>query len=158
MALHCGPAGVGTATQQLPTAAAEEPGDAAQRLRGARILLVEDNDINQEVARELLLDFGVVVDVADNGRIAVDKVQAADYDLVFMDMQMPEMDGPAATRAIRRIERLRGLRIVAMTANAMKQDRQACLAAGMNDYLVKPIDPDELRAVLLRWLGSRGAK
>jgi two-component system sensor histidine kinase/response regulator len=116
---------------------------------------VEDNDINQIVARELLLDFGVVVDVADNGRIAIDMVQAAPYDLVFMDMQMPEMDGATATRAIRRIESLRNLCIVAMTANAMEQDRQACLAAGMNDYLGKPIEPDELRAMLLRWLGSR---
>ena len=116
---------------------------------------MEDNDINQIVAREMLLDFGAVVDVADNGRIAVDMVQAAPYDMVFMDMQMPEMDGPSATRAIRRIERLQGLCIVAMTANAMEQDRQACLAAGMNDYLAKPIEPDELRAVMLRWFGAR---
>jgi CheY-like chemotaxis protein/anti-sigma regulatory factor (Ser/Thr protein kinase) len=143
--------------QPQPVAAlAEPPTEAAlAALRGARILLVEDNDINQIVARELLLEFGVVVDVADNGRIAVDMVQAAPYDLVFMDMQMPEMDGPSATRAIRRIDGLQGLCIVAMTANAMEQDRQACLAAGMNDYLGKPIEPDDLRAMLLRWLGPR---
>jgi len=143
--------------QPQPAAASPEaPTEAAlAALCGARILLVEDNDINQIVARELLLDFGVVVDVADNGRIAVDMVQSAAYDLVFMDMQMPEMDGPSATRAIRRIERLRDLCIVAMTANAMEQDRQACFAAGMNDYLMKPIEPDELRRVMLRWLGSR---
>jgi two-component system sensor histidine kinase/response regulator len=141
---------------QPAAASAEAPTDAAlAALCGARILLVEDNDINQIVARELLLDFGVVVDVADNGRIAVDMVQLAPYDLVFMDMQMPEMDGPSATRAIRCIEGLRDLCIVAMTANAMEQDRQACFAAGMNDYLGKPIEPDELRAVILRWLGSR---
>jgi len=140
--------------QPQHAAAPEAPTEAAlAALRGARILLVEDNDINQIVAREQLLDFGVVVDVADNGRIAVDMVQAAPYDLVFMDMQMPEMDGPSATRAIRCIERLRDLRIVAMTANAMEQDRQACFVAGMDDYLCKPIDPDELRAVMLRWLG-----
>ncbi|HSV34753.1 MAG TPA: response regulator [Ramlibacter sp.] len=70
-------------------------------------------------------------------------------------MQMPELDGPSATRAIRRIDELQGLCIVAMTANAMEQDRQACFAARMNDYLTKPIEPDGLRAMLLRWLGSR---
>ncbi|HET6829408.1 MAG TPA: ATP-binding protein, partial [Ramlibacter sp.] len=142
-----------------PASAAAEPqassSAALEALRGARILLVEDNDINQIVARELLLDNGLEVDVADNGRIAVDMAQAAGYDLVFMDMQMPEMDGPTATRMLRGMDRLRGLRIVAMTANAMEQDRQACLAAGMDDYLTKPIDPDALRAMLLRWLGPR---
>ncbi len=147
------------APQGQPQPAAAAAGapidDALAAVCGARILLVEDNDINQIVARELLLDFGVVVDVADNGRIAVDMVQAAAYDLVFMDMQMPEMDGPSATRAIRRIDRLRDLCIVAMTANAMEQDRQTCFDAGMNDYLGKPIEPDELRAVMVRWLGSR---
>jgi two-component system sensor histidine kinase/response regulator len=121
-------------------------------LRGRRILLVEDNDINQQVARELLEDAGLVVEVAGNGEVALRMVQAAPYDLVFMDMQMPVMDGLAATRAMRQIERLADLPIVAMTANAMEKDHQRCMAAGMNDSVIKPIDPDRLWSVLKRWL------
>ncbi|HWP12894.1 MAG TPA: response regulator, partial [Ramlibacter sp.] len=130
--------------------------DAAQgrlaAIRGARVLLVEDNDINQQVARELLEDAGLVVDVADNGQVALDMVQRAYYDLVFMDMQMPLMDGITATREIRKIDRLARLPIVAMTANAMEQDRRRCIEAGMNDAVIKPIDPDELWNTLLRWV------
>ncbi|MEO7547012.1 MAG: response regulator, partial [Ramlibacter sp.] len=117
-----------------------------------QVLLVEDNDINQLVARELLEDLGLVVEVADNGQIGLEMVQQAHYDLVFMDMQMPVMDGVTATRAIRRIDRLETLPIAAMTANAMEQDRRKCLESGMNDFLVKPIDPQELCALLLRWV------
>jgi two-component system sensor histidine kinase/response regulator len=132
-----------------------ELGAARRRLaaiRGARVLLVEDNDINQQVARELLEDAGLVVDVADNGQIAVDMVQQASYDLVFMDMQMPVMDGLTATRQIREISRLERLPIVAMTANAMEQDRRKCIEAGMNDAVIKPIDPQNLWDTLLRWV------
>ncbi|WP_298927974.1 response regulator [uncultured Ramlibacter sp.] len=121
-------------------------------IRGARILLVEDNDVNQMVARELLEDAGLVVETADNGRVAMVMAQRTAYDLVFMDMQMPVMDGLAATRALRQLAPLAGLPIVAMTANAMEQDRRKCLDAGMNDFLVKPIDPDALWAILLRWI------
>jgi two-component system, sensor histidine kinase and response regulator len=121
-------------------------------LRGLRVLLVEDNDFNQQVATELLADGGVSVEIAENGRIAVDKVGAAPYDIVLMDMQMPVMDGVAATREIRR-QGHAGLPIIAMTANAMQADRDKCAAAGMNDYLTKPIDPDELFACLLKWRG-----
>jgi two-component system sensor histidine kinase/response regulator len=121
-------------------------------IRGARVLLVEDNDINQQVARELLEDAGLVVDVADNGQIALDMVRRAFYDLVFMDMQMPVMDGITATREIRKIDRLGWLPIVAMTANAMEQDRRRCIEAGMNDAVIKPIDPQELCDTLLRWV------
>uniref|UniRef100_UPI00184F2830 response regulator n=1 Tax=Ramlibacter sp. TaxID=1917967 RepID=UPI00184F2830 len=121
-------------------------------LRGRRILLVEDNEINQQVARELLQDAGLRVDVADNGAIALHMAREADYDLVFMDMQMPVMDGVTATRAMRDVARLRELPIVAMTANAMAQDRDKCMAAGMNDFLVKPIDPAAMWAILLRWI------
>jgi two-component system sensor histidine kinase/response regulator len=128
---------------------------ALAALTGARILLVEDNDINQQVARELLQDAGLQVDVADNGEIALHLVQQRPYDLVFMDMQMPVMDGVTATRAIRHIDALEHLPIVAMTANAMAQDRRKCLNAGMSDFLVKPIDPQELRSVLLRWIRPR---
>jgi two-component system sensor histidine kinase/response regulator len=121
-------------------------------LRGARILLVEDNDINQQVARELLEDAGLVVEVADNGEIALAMLQRSAFDLVFMDMQMPVMDGVTATREIRRMARFANLPIVAMTANAMEQDRRKCMDAGMNDFLVKPIDPQELWSILLRWV------
>jgi two-component system sensor histidine kinase/response regulator len=125
---------------------------ALAALRGARILLVEDNDINQMVATEILEDAGLVVEVAENGQVALEKVQQSYYDLVFMDMQMPVMDGVSATREIRKIARLAELPILAMTANAMEQDRRLCLAAGMNDTVIKPIDPKLLWAALLRWI------
>ncbi|NUB07726.1 response regulator [Azospirillum sp. Vi22] len=124
------------------------------RLRGGRILLAEDNDLNQQVACELLGDAGLAVEVAENGAIAVDMVQEARYDLVLMDMQMPVMDGVAATLEIRR-QGFADLPIVAMTANAMQADRERCLDAGMNDYLAKPIDPDALWATLLTWIAPR---
>jgi two-component system sensor histidine kinase/response regulator len=121
-------------------------------IRGSRVLLVEDNEINQLVAQEMLTEAGLLVDVAENGRVAVDKVRTGDYDLVFMDMQMPVMDGLTATRMIRETRAPDRLPIVAMTANAMEQDRRRCLEAGMNDTLTKPIDPDALWAALLRWI------
>ena len=129
-------------------------------LRGARVLVVEDNDLNQQIAQELLSDAGFVVDVADNGRIAVDKVVAAwvaqaPYDIVLMDMQMPVMDGVSATEEIRQDARHAELPIVAMTANAMQVDRDRCLAAGMNDFVTKPIDPDALWQALARWIRPR---
>ncbi len=126
-------------------------------VRGARILLAEDNDINQQIASELLGDAGFVVEVAENGQIALDMMQRRDYDLVLMDMQMPVMDGLGATAAIRRIPRLQTLPIVAMTANAMAEDRHKCLEVGMNDFMSKPIDPDDLWRMLLKWIRPRGA-
>ncbi|MDA8231041.1 MAG: response regulator [Magnetospirillum sp.] len=123
-------------------------------LHGARVLLVEDNDLNQQVASELLGDAGFVVDIAENGAVAVEKVRAGDYDIVLMDMQMPVMDGLAATRAIRALPRP-DLPIVAMTANALQADRDRCAAAGMNDYLSKPIDPDALWEALVKWVKPR---
>jgi two-component system sensor histidine kinase/response regulator len=143
---HVAPADEATATDHRLAA-----------VRGARVLLVEDNDINQQVARELLEDIGLVVDVADNGQIALDMVQKAAYDLVFMDMQMPVMDGVTATREIRKLRGFANLPIVAMTANAMEQDRRKCMDAGMNDFLVKPIDPNDMSAILLRWARPRRA-
>jgi two-component system sensor histidine kinase/response regulator len=121
-------------------------------LGGARILLVEDNLLNQEVACELLREAGFTVDVADNGMIGLEKLKAMSYDLVFMDMQMPVMDGVSATLEIRRNAAFASLPVVAMTASAMQADRERCIEAGMNDYIVKPIDPDELWAALLRWV------
>jgi len=122
-------------------------------LRGARILLVEDNEINQEVALGQLEDAEVEVDVADNGQIAVNMIRSKGYDIVLMDMQMPVMDGIEATRIIRADSRFDQLPIVAMTANAMAVDRDRCLAAGMNDHIAKPIDPDQLFGALIRWIG-----
>jgi two-component system sensor histidine kinase/response regulator len=135
-----------------------EPASTGHRtaaIRGSRILLVEDNDINQQVARELLEDAGLVVDVADNGQVALDKLAAGKYDLVFMDMQMPVMDGVTATHHIRAQKHFDTMPVVAMTANAMEQDRRKCMDAGMNDFLVKPIDPEEMWDILLRWIRPR---
>ena len=124
-------------------------------LRGAHILLVEDNDLNQQVASELLQDAGFRVDIADNGLIAVAMVCQTAYDLVLMDMQMPVMDGVAATLEIRAIGQFSDLPIVAMTANAMQADRDRCLAAGMNSFVAKPIEPDDLWRALAQWIRPR---
>jgi CheY-like chemotaxis protein len=116
-----------------------------------KVLIVEDNMINQKVARRVLLQFGYATDLAENGKAAIEAVQRKKYDLVFMDVQMPQMDGLEATRRICGIlmpaERPY---IVAMTANAMKEDRELCLASGMDDYLSKPIRPGDVKEALER--------
>ena len=129
--------------------------DGVAALAGARVLLVEDNELNREVARELLSESGMVIDVAEDGAIALSQVQEAHYDIVLMDMQMPVMDGLTATRRMRELPALSGLPIVAMTANAMREDVEACLSAGMNDHIAKPIDPQDLWAKLVRWIRPR---
>jgi two-component system sensor histidine kinase/response regulator len=144
----------------VPHGAAAEPTDTFKRLvsiRGARVLLVEDNDMNQQVATELLADAGFRVDLAENGAIAVDKVRHDHFDLVLMDMQMPVMNGVTATLEIRKDRRFDALPIVAMTANAMPDDRDRCIAAGMNDHMAKPIEPDALWTLLLKWIPPRHA-
>jgi two-component system, sensor histidine kinase and response regulator len=113
-------------------------------LHGIRVLLVEDNEMNQIVARDLMEDAGIKVEIAANGQEAVDWLTANTCDLVLMDMQMPVMDGMTATRILRARPELAGLPIVAMTANAMEQDRERCLEVGMNDHIAKPFDPDQL--------------
>ncbi|MGB8325382.1 MAG: response regulator, partial [Candidatus Acidiferrum sp.] len=122
---------------------------------GARVLLVEDNELNREVAIGLLEDAHLSIDQAENGAMAVQQLAKQDYDLVLMDMQMPVMDGITATKAIRSNPRFASLPIVAMTANAMERDREQCLAAGMNAHLAKPIDPPKLFEALLRWIPPR---
>jgi predicted ATPase/signal transduction histidine kinase/DNA-binding response OmpR family regulator len=128
-------------------------------IRGARILLVEDNRINQQVATEFLEQLGMRVDVANNGREGVEMASSGDYELVLMDIQMPEMDGFEATRLIRSTPQGVALPIVAMTAHAMAGDREKSLNAGMFDHLTKPIDIGRLSEILIRWLkpGHRAA-
>ncbi|MFO1164490.1 MAG: response regulator, partial [Paracoccus sp. (in: a-proteobacteria)] len=123
-------------------------------LRGQRVLLVEDNEINREIACELLGDAGLVVDHAENGRIACERIalHGDSYAAVLMDVQMPEMDGVEATCQIRRTWSAERLPIIAMTAHAYEEDRQRCLDAGMCDHVAKPIDPVVLLQVLERWL------
>ena len=124
-------------------------------LQGIRVLLVEDNEINQEVALEWLHNAGITTMVACNGREAI-RILAEDIpDAVLMDVQMPEMDGFEATGHIRAEARLDGLPVIAMTAHALKGDREKCLDAGMDDYLTKPIDPEKLFATLARWIDKK---
>jgi CheY-like chemotaxis protein len=121
---------------------------------GLPLLLAEDNPVNQRVAVHMLNRLGHAVDVVDNGALAVAAAASRDYALLLMDCQMPEMDGFAAARAIRDAEKsgARRLPIVAMTANAQQGDREKCLAAGMDDYIAKPVDSVRLAAVLAVWL------
>ena len=119
-----------------------------------RVLLAEDNAINQEVARELLRAAGCEVEVADNGRRAVEMARAGGYDVILMDVQMPELDGIEASRQIRALPGLSRVPIIAMTANAFAEDRAACLAAGMNDHVAKPVVAEQLFATLHDWLSG----
>jgi two-component system, sensor histidine kinase and response regulator len=123
-----------------------------EKIRGAHILLVDDNSINQEVATEFLEDAGMIVTVASNGRECLDALNRSSYDLVLMDIQMPEMDGLEVTRRIRQISQFNNLPIIAMTAHAMAGDRDKSLAAGMNDHITKPIDQAVLNQTLKAWI------
>lgn len=129
------------------------------RHQGKRILVAEDEPINREILCELLEESGLVVDVAEDGLGALALVRSGAYDLILMDMQMPQMNGLEATRQIRLLPGKAQLPIVATTANAFAEDRERCLAAGMNDFIVKPLQPDHLFAVILHWLeqGEEGA-
>ena len=121
-------------------------------LRGAWLLLVEDNEVNQEVAQQILSDAGIRVDIAGNGAIALAKIADNAYDGVLMDCQMPVMDGYQATRKLRQDARYSNLPVIAMTANAMVGDKEKCLDAGMNDFIAKPIDVAQLFGTLARWV------
>ena len=136
------------------------PQATAAPASGLPVLLVEDNRINQRLASKLLEDRGYRVTLAENGQLALDALAHTSFAAVLMDMQMPVMDGLEATRRIRAREAASGLArtpIVAMTANAMQGDRERCLAAGMDDYLSKPINADELFRQLERWAQARPA-
>ena len=124
---------------------------------GKKILLVEDNELNQEIAQSLLSDMGMVVDCLDDGSLAVEKLKTVEpnaYDLILMDVQMPIMNGLDASRCIRAMdsEYLKKIPIIAMTANAFEEDRKAAIDAGMNDHIAKPIDVVKLKEVLKRFL------
>jgi CheY-like chemotaxis protein len=152
--------------EALPSALAAPAAGASQHERSSqppRVLLVEDNVVNQKVAMRMLEKLGCSVDVALNGREAVERVRHEEYELVFMDCQMPEMDGFEATSEIRLFEgeraadgAARRTPIVAMTANAMQGDRDACLEAGMDGYIPKPVKERAVRETLERFLGGRG--
>jgi two-component system sensor histidine kinase/response regulator len=139
--------------------AASPGGHPCAALAGARVLLVEDNKVNQMVGQALLEGLGLTVEIAENGQQAISMIEAEHdhFDAVLMDLQMPVMDGYAATRALRERPGTAGLPIVAVTANALPSERERCLQAGMNDYVPKPIDPNLLRVVLERWVQPRRA-
>jgi CheY-like chemotaxis protein len=126
--------------------------DSLRPVQGAEILLVEDNEINQQVAGELLEQAGFHVEIANHGQEAIDKLQEKTYDCVLMDVQMPIMDGYTATRKLREDGRFSEVPILAMTANATVEDRQLSLDAGMNDHIAKPINPQILFGALLQWI------
>nr|CRH07390.1 putative histidine kinase Containing HAMP, HisKA, HATPase_c, 2 response regulator receiver domain and Hpt domain [Candidatus Magnetococcus massalia] len=126
----------------------------SKKVAGKRVLVAEDNHINQQVARELLEQIGLIVDVVENGQLAIEALNSAQqpYDLLFMDLQMPKMDGYTATKKIRAMGGFGAIPIIAMTAHAMVSDREKCLVAGMNDHISKPIERKQLYLTVLRWL------
>jgi len=142
----------GDQTVQAETAIFQPDARQLESIRGARILLVEDEPINQEIAREFLTDLHLQIDTAANGREALSCAAKAQYGLILMDMQMPEMGGLEATQRIRQLAGYGEVPIIAMTANAFADKKAECLAAGMNDFLHKPVEPEELTARVAHWL------
>jgi CheY-like chemotaxis protein len=130
----------------------EQEAEFMKHIQGAQLLLVEDNEINQQVAKEILEGAGLNVALANDGQEAVNAVKENEYDAVLMDIQMPVMDGYTATREIRKDERFKELPIIAMTAHAMAGDEDKSLEAGMNGHVAKPIDPDQLFSTLQKWV------
>jgi two-component system sensor histidine kinase/response regulator len=146
---------VGQAVQAPPGPPRAASAEQAAALAGARILLVEDNSFNQQIALEVLEEAGCSVVLANNGVEALDLLAQAQFDCVLMDVQMPVMDGLEATRRIRADPRLTGLRVLAMTATATSADRDRCLDAGMDDFITKPVQPAVLCQTVARWTGAR---
>ena len=146
-----------SSAEQRAPGADDVEGELRRRHGGALLLLAEDNEINREVALELIHAAGLDVDIAENGREAVDKAAATAYDLILMDVQMPLMNGLEATRVIRARADRAATPILALTANAFEEDRNACKEAGMNDFVAKPVDPRMFYAALLKWLPQRAA-
>ena len=142
-------------TVSIKSGAIKKSASELAAIKGARALLVEDNEFNQQVARELLESAGMQITLAVNGEQALTKLRSESFDIVFMDIQMPVMDGLEATRQLRCIKALNDLPVIAMTAHAMAQDRQRCLDNGMNDYISKPIDPNVLMGMLVKWIKPR---
>ncbi|HEY8358571.1 MAG TPA: response regulator [Ramlibacter sp.] len=136
-------------------AAAARQVQVRERLAGGRVLLVEDNETNQVIACAFLRKVGLVVDVAEDGQAALDRLERESYDAVLMDAQMPVLDGLEATRRLRRRPGLADLPVIAMTASVLPQDRQRCLEAGMNDFIAKPLDLASMWSVLLEWIPPR---
>jgi signal transduction histidine kinase/CheY-like chemotaxis protein/HPt (histidine-containing phosphotransfer) domain-containing protein len=130
----------------------EQEAEALKHIQGAHVLLVEDNEINQQVAKEILEGAGLNITLANNGQEAIDAIQKNEYDAVLMDVQMPVMDGYTATGKLRKDQRFKELPIIAMTAHAMAGDADKSIAAGMSDHVTKPIDPDQLFATLQKWI------
>ena len=143
------------ATEAPEATDAQSDAPAPNALHRARVLLVEDDPVNREVLRELLLEEGASVVLADDGLVALELARAGSYDLVLMDMRMPHLDGPSATRAIRQLPGWADIPIVALTANAFVEDRQNCLDAGMDEFLTKPVNPDMFVATLVRLLSAK---
>ncbi|MDE2387798.1 MAG: response regulator [Betaproteobacteria bacterium] len=123
-----------------------------RKLRGFTVLVVEDNELNQQVAKGLLEYYGATVAIANHGKEALDMLNQSSFDCVLMDIQMPVMDGLEAARLIRANSKWQDLLIIAVTANADQQHKDLCQNAGMNDFLAKPIDPERLVSTLLKWL------
>ena len=134
---------------------AQRPEVLLRRFSGARILLADDVDVNREIAQQLLEGTGLLLDMADNGRVALERARTTAYDLVLMDVQMPVMDGMQATREIHALPERATLPVIAMTANVFDEDRRACLDAGMVDFVFKPIEPGHFYKTLLKWLPQR---
>ncbi|MET0028026.1 MAG: ATP-binding protein [Candidatus Thiodiazotropha sp.] len=146
------PQGAPERHRQPPRQLEELSSHAIKQLAGARILLVEDNEFNQELANEVLTMKGLIVETANNGKEAVEMLEKSTYDGVLMDCQMPVMDGYTATRIIRQHPQFKDLPIIAMTANAMKGDREKVLEVGMNDHIPKPFDPKEIFITMAKWI------